>query len=123
MNVLDRQAQLNELERIEKLPQAQKWLALRKLMWTMNPQNRIDDQLHCAEVARRRREDGLNQLGSSKGGHMRAIVSLPEYLWLAIKAADPEFHQASNSKDKSEIRKLQRRLWSTFSEYRLAEKF
>lgn len=123
MNILDRQSQLNELERIEQLPQTEKWLALRTFMWNYNPQNRVDDKIHCDEVARRRREEQLKATGASKSGSFRALISLPEYLYLAIKAADQEFHDISNSKDKAAIRKLQRRLWTTFPSYRLADKY
>lgn len=123
MNVLDRQAQLNELERIETLGQAEKWLAIRRFMWNYNPQLKVDDQLHCQEVARRRREETLKASGASKSGSLRAVISLPEYLYLAMKAADPAFYNATNSKNKAETRKIQRRLWDTFPEYRLAERF
>jgi hypothetical protein len=123
MNILDRQSQLKELERIETLTQSEKWLAIRTFMWNYNPQNRIDDQLHCKEVARRRNFESLKLTGASKSGSFRALVSLPEYLYLAIKAADPEFYAVSNSKNKQDIRQLQRRLWTTFPSYRLASKF
>jgi hypothetical protein len=92
-------------------------------MWNMNPELRADDKLHCEEVARRRREEQMSATGSSKSGSMRVLVSLPEYLYIAIKAADPEFMPMSQSKNKAEIKKLQRRLWTAFPSYRLAEKF
>lgn len=123
MNILDRQAQVKELERIETLGTTDKWRAIRTFMWNLNPQNRIDDRIHCEEVARRRREETLKLTGASKSGSMRALVSLPEYLYLAMKAADPAFYNATNSKDKAEVRKIQKKLWDTFPQYRLAEKF
>jgi hypothetical protein len=123
MNILDRQAQIQEIERFEKLGQTERWLAIRNFMWMLNPQNKADDKLHCEEVARRRREEGLRATGASKSGAMRVLVSLPEYLYIAIKAADHEFMTMSQSKNKTEIKKLQRRLWTTFPAYRLAEKF
>lgn len=123
MNILDRQSQLQELERIETLGQVERWRAIRTLMWNMNPRTQDDDRLHCEEVARRRREEVGTGTGASKSGSMRVLVSLPEYLYLAIKAADPDFMPMSQSKNKAEIRKLQRRLWTAFPGYRLAEKF
>lgn len=123
MNILDRQSQLKELERIETLGQVERWRAIRTLMWNMSPQAKADDKVHCEEVARRRRMEMGKATGASKSGSMRALVSLPEYLYLTIKAADPDFMPMSQSKDKAQIRKLQRRLWTAFPEYRLAEKF
>ena len=123
MNILDRKSQLEELERIEGLAQSEKWLAIRTFMWNLNPQTRIDDKLHCEEVARRRREELPTLTGSSKSGSMRALISLPEYLYLDMKAADPRFYAVSKSKNTQEIRKLQKRLWTTFPSYRLARKF
>jgi hypothetical protein len=92
-------------------------------MWNLNPALRDDDRIHQEDVAARRREDGMKSTGASKSGSMRVLVSLPEYLYIAIKAADQEFMPMSQSKNKAEIRKLQRRLWTAFPEYRLAERF
>jgi hypothetical protein len=108
-----------EVQRIEGLPQTQRWRAIKKLCLKHNPELREYDKLHMAEVSRQR-EVRLNDFASNKTQTMRHLMMLPEYLYLAIKLMDPEF-EAMND-DPVQAKPMFLKMARTFPEYSLARK-
>jgi hypothetical protein len=117
-----RQQQLDQIERIEGIvDDGQRWRAIQQFMFKLHPELVTEDRLHCAAVVEKRLEQ-RSQTGSSKSGAMRALYSMPDYLYRAFQVFDPSFQKTQSSKDRQAIKRLNHKLWRVFSEYRLAEK-
>ena len=115
--VEERTQRLNEIERIEKLPRTQKWRAMKELMLKMKPELEATDKGVCEAMREKREIDNLKSTGASKSGDMRHSLSLPEYLYLSIKAIEPDFMNF-DIMTKAEARAETKKVWETFPEYR-----
>lgn len=100
---------------------AERWRAIQQLMFKINPALVHEDQRHCVAVAELRMEQRA-LTGSSKSGNMRALYSMPDYLYRALQIMDKTFQKRQEAKDKESVKKLNYKIWSTFPAYRLAEK-
>lgn len=109
-----------EMERIEKLPQTERWREIRKLLFKVNPSLVPLDKGHVEAVAEQREFGMLKATGASKSNDMRALLSLPQYVYMAIRVADPDFDD--EQKDKDKVTALYRKLAKAFPEYSLARK-
>lgn len=109
-----------EIERIERLPQIERWQEIRKLLFRINPSLIPLDKGHVEAVAEQRNFGMLKETGASKSNDMRALMSLPQYVYMAIKVADPDFDD--EQKDKQKVTALYRKLTKAFPEYSLARK-
>jgi hypothetical protein len=99
----------------------ERWREIQKLMFKINPALVHEDQLHCVAVAEKRLEQRA-ATGSSKSGAMRALYSMPDYLYRALQLMDPNFQKQQESRDKESVKRLNYKIWSTFDEYRLCDK-
>lgn len=118
---LDKRTEMErELDRIRGIPaQSERWQAIRKFMWVLNPENKLEDMYHRKEVAKDREENLYNPKARSKSGRQQRLVSVPTYLYLAIKTADPEFDDEQKTEDS---KRLWHKFWHAFPEYRIAER-
>ena len=127
-----RQNNLAVIEKIEKIQnQADRYRAIQKLMFKLNPALVEQDRLHCAAVAdilmatetrtwATAKEQAMGMSHKSRGGsRIRQLYSMPEYLYRALQAFEPEFQRIQSSDDKEENRKLNYTIWKIFPEYRM----
>lgn len=118
----DRQARIRAIETIESIRgRSDRWRAIQKLMFDINPHLREDDLVH-QEAVKELRLRQLASTGSSKGGDFRSLYSMPEYLYRALQAMDPEFQAMQSSKDNETVKRFNRAIWAAFPEYRTATK-
>jgi len=108
------------LEKIEALPQMQRWRAIKDLLFSVKPEFKpIDDQFIQA-IREEREHEMLNEFGSSKSGSTRKLYSMPQYLYAALHLMDPEFTALQESPDTSKATNL--KIARTFPEYVTARK-
>lgn len=120
--MITRQQQLDTLAQIEQIADdSTRWRAIQRLMFKLHPQLVHLDQMHLATV-KAKRDELRTTTGSTKSLSMRALYSMPEYLYRALQAADPQFRFQQESKDKDVIKSLNYKIWKAFPEYRLASK-
>ncbi len=126
---LDKRRQLDELgEKIMALPEAQRWAAIKKLLFQIHPDFIEPDRLHCEAVAEIRNFVQHNEFGSSRknekvgNGGFRHLFKIPTYVWHALKA-DKEFDRLQNSSDEADIKTLHKALWDAFPEYRACRSY
>lgn len=100
---------------------SERWRAIQQLMFKINPELVTEDRIHCVAVAEKRVEQ-RSLTGSSKSGGMRALYSMPDYLYRALQLMDPTFQKRQEAKDKESVKRLNYKIWRTFPMYRLAEK-
>jgi hypothetical protein len=121
--VLDKRQQLQVVaDNIMRLPRAERWSNVKKLLFTIHPEFIQRDLSHQAAVADIRDFQQLKATGATASGSMRHLFKIPEYIWHALKA-DPEFARLERSSEKSDIKKLHKSLWDAFPEYRTAQKY
>lgn len=114
-----RKRAVDYIGQIEKIAsKSDRWRAIQKFMFSLNPELVTEDQIHCAEVAERR-NDQINKFGSTKNSGMRQLYSMPEYLYRALQTMDPDFQRIQSSGNDVEIRKLNHSIWKVFPEYRV----
>lgn len=114
-----RKAFAKEVERIEGLPQSQRWRAIKDLLFKVKPELIPLDKQFCAAIAEERM-DMLNDLGASKSLSTRKLYSMPQYLYAALHVLDPEFTKMQADIDQT--KKLNLKIARTFPEYCLARK-
>lgn len=122
MNPTQRQQLIDYIGTIEELSNdSERWRAIQQLMFKINPDLVKEDRIHCAAVAEKRMEQ-RSLTGSSKSGGMRALYSMPDYLYRALQIMDPNYQKQQEAKDKESVKRLNYKIWRTFGEYRLAER-
>lgn len=101
----------------------ERWKAIRGFMWRINEETYIEDRKHCEDL---REEIAMslitNPQQKSESGRLQRLISIPEYLYHALKLADPRFAELSSSKDRKDVQKLYYKVWKVFPEYRVAQK-
>ena len=115
-----RQQFAQELERIEGLPQMQRWREIKNLLFKIKPELKPIDADFCAAIRQGRDFNMLKDTGASKSGSTRRLYSMPQYMYAAITLMDPEFLTLSEDKDANKA--LHRKIARAFPEYRLAKK-
>jgi hypothetical protein len=122
MNVTTERQQLTDyISKIEAISsESERWREIQKLMFKINPALVTEDQIHCVAVAEKRLQQRA-ATGSSKTGAMRALYSMPDYLYRALQLIDPNYQKQQESKDKESVKRLNYKVWSTFPEYRISE--
>lgn len=108
-----------ELERIEGLPQAQRWREIKNLMFKVNPHLKPIDDTFCAAIAEER-SNTLNLLGATKSLSTRKLLSMPQYIYMGLRLLDPEF--VRQQEDPKESVKINLKLARVFPEYAIARK-
>lgn len=118
-NVLSqRRQQLAAIERLDRLPQTERWREIKNLLFKIHPEYVAMDNDFCEAVAEERNLNRLTATGATKSGAMRSLITMPDYLYTALKTVDPNFIDAQ----KADSKRLWRKLWQTFPEYRACEK-
>lgn len=109
-----------EVEKIERLPQMQRWRAIKELLFKVKPEFIPLDKSFCDAIREERDFGMLSETGASKSGSTRKLFSMPQYLYAMLHLIDPEFtllqEHPSTSND------LNRKLARAFPEYRLAKR-
>jgi hypothetical protein len=119
----ERKKYTDEIARIEKLrSRSDRWRAIQKLMFHINPDLREEDLIH-QETVKQKRMEQLLSTGATKSGSMRSLYSMPEYLYRALQTIDPEFQALQSSGDTLTVKKFNKIIWELFPEYRIAEKY
>jgi len=114
-----RKAFAEELEKIEGLPQAERWRAIKNLLFKTKPDLiALDKQF--IEGIKDERANMLNDLGSTKSLSTRKLLSMPQYLYAALHILDPEFTRLQENPDTATKTNL--KLAKVFPEYCLAKR-
>lgn len=120
--IQDREARIKAIEAIESIRgRTERWRAIQRLMFDINPRLREDDLIH-QEAVKELRLQQISKTGASKSGNMRSLYSMPEYLYRALQAMDPEFQAMQSSNDRLAVRKFNYAVWGAFPEYRISSK-
>ena len=115
-----RQAFAKEVERIEGLPQMERWRAIKNLLFKVKPELKPVDDQFCAAIKEEREFNMLKATGASKSGSTRRLYSMPQYMYAMLTVVDPEFMRLSEDLDNN--KDLHRKIARAFPEYRLAQK-
>ena len=110
---------LQEIERIEGLPEAERWHEIKTLLLAVNPELKPLDDHFVAQLEDDRNEQD-NDFGASKERSLRMLIDVPRYLYDALIIADPEFEQQVKNKEGS--KQLWRKMAKVFPEYKIARK-
>ena len=110
----------NEVARIEKLPQAQRWREIKTLLLKVKPDLVPLDNQFIQQIKEEREHNIFSDTGASKSGSTRHLMSMPQYLYAALHVIDPEFTQLQENPETSQ--KVNRKLAQVFPEYRIARK-
>lgn len=108
-----------EVEKIEGLPQTQRWRAIKDLLFKVKPELIPLDKQFCQAIAEER-TNLLNDLGATKSLSTRKLYSMPQYLYAALHVLDPEFTKLQADPDKT--KSLNLKIARTFPEYAIARK-
>ena len=109
-----------EVERIESLPQSERWRAIKNLLFKVKPELVALDREFVQDVRERREIEAYKDTGASKSGGVRALYSMPQYLYAALHLMDPEFTRLQEDPEASKDINL--KIARTFPEYRLCRK-
>ena len=115
-----RKAFAAEVEKIEGMPQMQRWRAIKELLFRVKPEFIPLDQAFCQAIREEREFNMLKETGASKSGDIRKLFSMPQYLYATLHLIDPEFTKMQE--DPVLARELNHKLARTFPEYRLAKR-
>ena len=114
-----RKAFAKEVERIEALPQARRWRAIKELLFKVKPELKTIDRQFCAGIAEER-TGLLNDLGATKSLSTRKLYSMPQYLYAALHLLDPEFTKLQG--DIEQTKSLNLKIAKVFPEYTIAKR-
>jgi hypothetical protein len=109
-----------EVERIEKLPQSQRWREIKTLLFKVKPDLVPYDKAFVKDVAEKRDFNMLKDTGASKSGSTRHLYSMPQYLYAALHLLDPDFTTAQEDPEQS--KNINLKIARTFPEYCLSRK-
>ena len=109
-----------EVARIEGLPQAQRWRAIKNLLLKVKPELVAIDNNLVQAISEEREQNLFSDTGASKSGSTRALYSMPQYLYAALHLIDPDFTKMQENPDTSKI--INRKLAKVFQEYAIARK-
>lgn len=109
-----------EVARIEGLPQAQRWRAIKELLLKVKPELKPLDDQFCAQIKEEREHNIFTDTAASKSGSTRHLMSMPQYLYAALHVLDPEFTKLQENPETTV--KINRKLATVFPEYRIARK-
>lgn len=114
-----RKAFAEEVGRIEGLPQAERWRAIKNLLMKTKPDLIPIDKQFIAAIAEER-QNTLNDLGATKSLSTRKLLSMPQYLYAALHILDPEFTRLQEDPDTATKTNL--KLAKVFPEYCVAKR-
>lgn len=109
-----------EVERIEKMPQTQRWRAIKELLFKVKPEIRKIDADFVDAIREERDFDMLSATGASKSMSTRRLYSMPQYMYAMLTVIDPDFTRMSEDPDTTKA--FHRKVAKAFPEYCLARK-
>lgn len=115
-----RKAFAKKVERIEALPQTQRWRAIKNLLMETKPELREVDRQFVEALKEERQMDMLTETGSSKSGSTRRLYSMPQYMYAMLHLIDPEFTKLQDDPETS--KKTNLKVAEVFPEYRLCQR-
>lgn len=115
-----RKAFARKVERIEALPQTQRWRAIKNLLLETKPELREVDRQYCEAIAEERAFGMLSETGASKSGDIRRLYSMPQYMYAMLHLIDPEFTKMQEDPDTA--KKTNLKIAEVFPEYCLASR-
>ena len=115
-----RKAFAKEVERIEALPQTQRWREIKRLLFRVKPELIEVDRQFIEALKEERQMDMLSETGSSKSGSTRRLYSMPQYMYAMLHLIDPEFTKLQDDQETS--KKTNLKVAEVFPEYRLAQR-
>lgn len=115
-----RKAFAKQVERIECLPQTQRWRAIKNLLFQVKPELVEVDRQFVAALREEREFDMLSDTGASKSGSTRRLYSMPQYMYAMLHLIDPEFTKLQENPDTA--KKTNLKIAEVFPEYRLAQR-
>lgn len=118
----EKQRLLDHLEKIEHMPQAQRWREAKNFLIKINPKVAAIDREFCDQVNLTRLAQN-NDVGSSKSGDVRHLLDMPTFMYEMLLLVDPQLNRDLNlSHDNNLKRECWRKLANVFPEYRVAGK-
>lgn len=115
-----RKAFAKKVERIECLPQSQRWREIKRLLFETKPELIEVDRQFIAALQDERELEMLNDLGASKSGSTRRLYSMPQYMYAMLHLIDPEFTRLQEDPETS--KKTNLKIAEVFPEYRLCRR-
>lgn len=109
------------VEKIEGLPESQRWREYKNLLLKINPKLRPIDEKFIRDLNEDRRAQ-FNDFGSDKAMSIRRLLEMPRYIYDTLTIADPELNRKITSSVKGESKAAWRKLARVFPEYRIARK-
>lgn len=113
-----REKHLNTIEKIEGMKRPIKWREIKKFLLSLHPEFIPIDKGFCEAVKEIR--EVSTQTASTKSGELRQTMKIPQYIYNAINALDPEVLTESSGKNKGLQQIIGKELWKAFPEYRIA---
>lgn len=115
--VTEREQLLQEVARIEGLPRPEKWHAIRDFTLKMHPGFIPAELDFIAAVTELRESNNFKKTGASKSGDMRHLMKIPQYIYTALIALDPDLFQEMASGNGGS-QQTWRKLYNAFPMYR-----
>ena len=109
------------IKRLQELPRPQKWRDTREFVLNTNPKASYADHKFIESV-NKERNALLKDTGASKTGDSRYLLSMPDFIYAALIAIDPDLQDELNDPDRLVSNKAWNRLANAFPEYRVARK-
>jgi hypothetical protein len=116
-----RQLGLQVIKRIEQLPRPEKWRVTREFVLASNKNASYADHKFVENVAKER-NSMLKATGASKSGDSRYLLSMPDFIYAALIATDPDLQDELNNPDKKTSDRAWNKLAAAFPEYAIARK-
>jgi len=109
-----------EVERIEALPQTQRWREIKKLLFKVKPELIEVDRQFCEAIREERELGMLSETGASASGSTRKLYSMPQYMYATLHLVDPDFTKQQDDPELAKQTNL--KLARTFPEYCTAQR-
>lgn len=99
----------------------EKWREIKRFLFELHPSYVELDKDFCQAVKELR--DVSNKTASSAKGTMRNTMKVPQYIYEALTAMDPEIMAESSGRMKGNQWKIGKELYNAFPEYRVARQY
>lgn len=118
-----RHQQLQEIERIENLPRPRRWVETKTFLLRLRPDLAPVDRGFVEACKDLREKSTTNITAASKSGSMRNTMKLPQYLYEALLAMDPQLATDLGGQQGEAAANMGKQLYNAFPEYRIARKY
>lgn len=118
---LTRKKYIQQIEKIEGLPEAERWREIKSFALKLNPGLAEVDRATIRDI-RETKDVQLNDIGSSKSLSTRHLLDMPRYLYDALIAFDRDLDQKLNGDNAELSKRTWHKLARTFPEYAIPRK-